>query len=90
MSLQFDLLGSMSNLAAVYEERGDLIRALDLQQQRLEIEQRLQAKHDSEQLRSAIGSSLIGIGDLKIWLGDYVSAVDYMQRALAMSHNDKP
>ena len=85
MSLQLDLLGSMSSVAAVYEERGDLDRALDLQQQRLEIEERLQAKHDSEELRSAIGSSLIGIGDLKIWLGDYASAVDYMQRALAMS-----
>ena len=85
MSLQFDLLGSISNVAAVYEERGDLDRALDLQQQRLRIEERLQAKHDSEQLRSAIGSSLIGIGDLKIWLGDYASAVDYMQRALAIS-----
>ena len=85
MSLQFDLLGSMSNVAAVYEERGDLNRALDLQQQRLETEERLQAKHDSEELRSAIGSSLIGIGDLKIWLGDYASAVDYMERALAIS-----
>ncbi|MFY9844165.1 MAG: serine/threonine-protein kinase [Terriglobales bacterium] len=85
MSLQFDLLGSMLNVAGVYEERGDLDRALDLQQQRLEIEERLAAKHDSEELRSAIGSSLIGVGDLKIWLGDYESAVDYMRRALAMS-----
>lgn len=85
LGLQFDLLGSMLNVAAVYEERGDLDRALDLQQQRLEIEKRLAAKQDSEELKSAIGSSLIGIGDLKIWLGDYASAVDYMQRALAMS-----
>jgi len=85
LTLQFDLLGSMLNVAGVYEERGDLDRALDLQQQRLEIEERLAAKHDSEELRSAIGSSLIGIGDLKIWLGDYESAVDYMRRALAMS-----
>ncbi len=85
LGLQFDLLGSMLNVAAVYEERGDLDRALDLQQHRLEIEKRLAAKQDSEELESAIGSSLIGIGDLKIWLGDYASAVDYMQRALAMS-----
>ncbi len=85
MSLQFDLLGSMSNVAAVYEERGDLDRALDLQRQRLEIEERLQSKHDSEELRSAVGSSLIAIGDLKIWLGDHAAAVAYMQRALAMS-----
>jgi serine/threonine protein kinase len=85
LSLQFDLLGSMLNVAGVYEERGDLDRALDLQQQRLQIEERLAAKHDSEELRSAIGSSLIGIGDLKIWLGDYESAVDFMRRALAMS-----
>ena len=85
MSLQFDLLGSMSNVAAAYEERGDLDRALDLQQQRLEIEERLQAKHDSEELRSAIGSSLIGIGDLKIWLGDFEPAVENMRQALAMS-----
>ena len=84
MSLQFDLLGSMSNVAAVYEERGDLDRALDLQRQRLEIE-RLQSEHDSEELRSAVGSSLIAIGDLKIWLGDHAAAVAYMQRALAMS-----
>ncbi len=85
MSLQFDLLGSMLNVAGVYEERGDLDRALDLQQQRLQIEEQLSAKHESEQLKSAIGSSLIGIGDLKIWLGDSESAVDYMRRALAMS-----
>jgi len=85
MNLQFDLLGSMSNVAAVYEERGDLDRALDLQQQRLQIEERLQAKHDSEELRSAIGSSLIGIGDLKIWLGDFEPAVENMRQALAMS-----
>jgi non-specific serine/threonine protein kinase/serine/threonine-protein kinase len=85
LSLQFDLLGSMLNVAGVYEERGELNRALDLQQKRLEIEERLAAKHDSEELRSAIGSSLIGIGDLKIWLGDFESAVDFMRRALAMS-----
>jgi eukaryotic-like serine/threonine-protein kinase len=85
LSPQFDLLGSMMNVAGVYEERGDLDRALDLQQQRLEIEERLATKHDSEELRSAIGGSLIGIGDLKIWLGDYGSAVDFMRRALAMS-----
>jgi non-specific serine/threonine protein kinase/serine/threonine-protein kinase len=84
MSLQFDWLASMLNVAAIYEERGDLDRALDLQQQRLEIEERLAAKHDSAELRSAIGASLIGIGDLKIWIGDYESAVDYMRRSLAL------
>ena len=50
LSLQFDLLGSMLNVAGVYEERGDLDRALDLQQQRLQIEEQLAAKHDSEEL----------------------------------------
>jgi non-specific serine/threonine protein kinase/serine/threonine-protein kinase len=85
LSLQFELLGSMLNVAVAYEERGDLDRALALQQQRLEIEERLAAKHDSEELRSAIGSSLIGIGDLNIWLGNNEAAVEYMQRALAMS-----
>jgi serine/threonine protein kinase/tetratricopeptide (TPR) repeat protein len=85
MTLQSESLASMANVAVAYEERGDLDRALDLQQQRLEIEKRLLAKQDSEELRSAIGGSLISIGGLKIWLGDYVSAVDYMQRALAMS-----
>ena len=85
LSLQFDLLGSMLNVAAIYEQLGDLDRALDLQQQRLEIEQRLAASHDSEEIRYNIAGSLTGIGVLKVWLGDYESALDYMRRALTMN-----
>jgi non-specific serine/threonine protein kinase/serine/threonine-protein kinase len=85
LSLQFDLLGTMLNVARIYEQFGDLDRALHLQQQRLEIEERLQASHDSEELRYNIAATLIGIGELKLWLGDYDSALDYERRALAKS-----
>jgi tetratricopeptide (TPR) repeat protein len=85
LSLQFDLLGAMLNVARIYEQFGDLDRALHLQQQRLEIEERLQASHDSEELRYNIAATLIGIGELKLWLGDYDSALDYERRALAKS-----
>jgi serine/threonine protein kinase len=85
ISLQSDLLGTMLNVARIDEQFGALDRALDLQQQRLEIEERLKATHDSEDLRYNIAASLIGIGELKLWLGDYDSALDYERRALAMN-----
>jgi serine/threonine protein kinase len=85
LSLQLDLLGTMLNVARIYEQFGDLDRALDLQQQRLSIEERLQANHDSDDLRYNIAASLIGIGELKLWLGDYESALDYERRSLTMN-----
>ncbi len=85
VTLQFELLGTMLNVARIYEQFGKLDRALDLQQQRLEIEKRLQATHDSEDLRYNIAASLIGIGELKLWLGDYDSALDDERRSMAMN-----
>lgn len=85
LSLQFDLLGTMLNVARIYEQFGDLDRALDLQQQRLEIEERLKVTHDSDELQYNTAASLIGIGELKLWLGDYDSALDYERRALAIN-----
>jgi serine/threonine protein kinase len=85
VNLQTELLGTMLNVARIYEQFGELDRALDLQQRRLEIETRLQATHDSEDLRYNIAATLIGIGELKLWLGDYDSALDYERRSLAMN-----
>ena len=85
LSLQFDLLGTILNVARIYEQFGDLDRALDLQQHRLEIEERLKVNHDSDELQYNIAASLIGIGELKLWLGDYDSALDYERRALAIN-----
>ncbi len=84
-NLQFELLGTMLNLARISEQFGDLDRALALQQQRLEIEQRLTASHDSEDLRYNIAASLIGIGEVNLWLGNYETALDYERRSLAMN-----
>ena len=83
--LQIELLGTMLNLARMSEQFGDLDQALALQQQRLEIEQRLAATHDSEELRYNIAASLIGIGEVNLWLGNYESALDYERRSLAMN-----
>jgi len=85
VTLQFELIGTMLNVATIYYQLGDLDRALDLQQQRLAIEQRLAASHDSEELRYNIAASLTGIGVLKVWYGDYDSALDYERRALTMN-----
>ena len=63
--LQFELLGSMLNIARMYEQFGELDRALDLQQRRLEIQTQLQATNDSEDLRYNIAATLIGIGSLE-------------------------
>lgn len=83
--LQMDLLGTMLNVARIYEQFGDLDRALDLQQQRLEIEQRLQAKHDSEDLRYSIAASHIGIAEVQLWLGEYDSALDHDRLAVVLN-----
>lgn len=84
-ALQFELLGTMLNLARMSEQFGDLDRALALQQQRLTIEQGLAASHDSTDLRYNIAASLIGIGELNLWLGNYETALDYERRSLAMN-----
>jgi tetratricopeptide (TPR) repeat protein len=81
-SLQLELLGTMLNVARIDEQFGELDRALALQQQRLEIEEELAKSHDSEDLRYNIAASLIGIGELKLWLGEYESALDYERRSL--------
>jgi eukaryotic-like serine/threonine-protein kinase len=86
-NLQFELLGTMLNLARILEQFGDLDRALALQQQRLEIEQRLAASHDSADLRYNIAASLIGIGELNLWLGNFDSALDYERRSLAINQD---
>ena len=84
-NLQLELVATMLNVARIEEQFGDLDRALALQQQRLEIENRLEATHDSEDLRYNIAASLIGIGELKLWLGDYDSALDYERQSLVMN-----
>jgi eukaryotic-like serine/threonine-protein kinase len=83
--LQFERLGTMLNLARIAEQFGDLDRALALQMQRLEIEQHLAANHDSEELRYNIAASLIGIGEVNLWLGNYETALDYERRSLALN-----
>jgi eukaryotic-like serine/threonine-protein kinase len=85
VTLQFELIGTMLNVATIYYQLGDLDRALDLQQQRLAIEQRLAASHDSEELQYEIAGSLTGIAVLKVWYGDYDSALEYERRALTMN-----
>ena len=85
VNLQLDLLGTMLNVARIDEQFGELDRALVLQQQRLGIEQQLAKSHDSEDLRYNIAASLIGIGELKLWLGEYESALDFERRSLIMN-----
>lgn len=84
-SLQFELLASMLNIARIDEQSGDLDRALALQKERLEIEERLARSQDSEELRYSTAASLIGIGELKLWLGEYDSSLDYERRSLAIN-----
>ena len=84
-SLQMDLLGTMLNVARIYEQFGDLDRALDFQQQRLAIEERLQAKHDSEDLRYNIAASNIGIGEVQLWRGEFDSALGHDRQAVVLS-----
>jgi eukaryotic-like serine/threonine-protein kinase len=87
VTLQMDLLGTMLNMAAIYTALGDPDRALDLQQQRLEIEQKLQVRHDSEDLGYKIAGSHIGIADLQQTVGNYDSAVDHLRQALALDQS---
>ena len=75
----------MLNVARIDEQFGELDRALALQQQRLEIEEQLAKTHDSDDLQYNIAASLIGIGELKLWLGEYESALDYERRSLIMN-----
>lgn len=84
-NLQLELLGTMLNVARIDEQFGELDRALALQQQRLEIEEQLAKTHDSDDLQYNIAASLIGIGELKLWLGEYESALDYERRSLIMN-----
>jgi non-specific serine/threonine protein kinase/serine/threonine-protein kinase len=85
LSLQLELLGTMLNLARISEQFGDLEAALALQQQRLAIERGLAASHDSEELRYNIAASLIGIGEVNLWLGNRESALDYERQSLTMN-----
>jgi eukaryotic-like serine/threonine-protein kinase len=84
-NLQLELLGTMLNVARIDEQFGELNRALALQQRRLEIEEQLARSHDSDDLRYNIAASYIGIGELKLWLGQYESALDYERRSLTLN-----
>lgn len=93
LGMQSDLLGTMALVGAIHYQLGDFDGAADLGQQRLKLEERLAATHDSEQLQHDIADSLISNGFLKIWLGDYNSALGDERRALAMNQaffNDDP
>jgi eukaryotic-like serine/threonine-protein kinase len=85
LSRQYDLLQTMIYVSTANYELGDLDRALDVDQQRLSIQEQLAASHDSEDLRYYTAQSMIGIGVLKFYYGDYESAVDYERRALVMN-----
>jgi eukaryotic-like serine/threonine-protein kinase len=85
LSLQTDLLDTMWDVADMYGDQGDLDRQLEIHQQRLAIEEHLAASHDSEELRHDIAGSLIPIGLVKVWFGDYESGIDYERKALAMN-----
>ena len=85
LSLQFDLLGTMRNVATMYSQLGDLDRALDVQQERLKIAEGLAAKHDSKELRAIIAAVQNNIGVAKVNFGDYQSALDYQRRSLAIN-----
>jgi eukaryotic-like serine/threonine-protein kinase len=87
VDLQMSLFVTMSNTASIYYQLGDLDHALALQQRRLEMEQKLQITHDSENLRYRIGASYIGIGDLEERLGEYDSAANHLQQALTLNQS---
>ena len=84
LSLQFDLLGTMRNLASIYTQLGDFDRALDVHQQRLKIAEGLAAVHDSEKLKDVTAAVLNNVGVVKASFGDYDSALDYQRRSLTM------
>lgn len=87
VGLQMDLLGTMLNMAAIYTALGDQDAALDVYQKRLEIEQKLEVKHDSEDLRSKIAGSHIGIADIQQTVGEYESAEDHLRQALVLNQS---
>jgi serine/threonine protein kinase len=84
-SLQIDLIGTMALAGAIQYQLGDLDGAADFGQRRLKLEERLAATQDSAKLQYDIADSLISDGFLKIWLGEYASALDDEHRALAMN-----
>jgi non-specific serine/threonine protein kinase/serine/threonine-protein kinase len=84
-SLQVDLIGTMSLVDAIHYQMGDLDGAADIGQRRLQIEERLAKSHDSPKLELDIADSLVGAGCLKVWLGEYESALDDERRALTMN-----
>ncbi|MGA7339268.1 MAG: protein kinase, partial [Terracidiphilus sp.] len=84
-SLQVDLLGTIALVGAIRYQLGDLDGAADLGQQRLEIEEQLAAKQGSAKLDYDIADSLLSDGFIKIWLGEYQSALDDEHRALTMN-----
>ncbi len=84
-NLQMDLLGTMTLVGAIQYQLGDLDGAAELGRQRLQIMEQLAQSHDSEKLEHDIADSLVSDGFLKIWLGDYTSALDDERRALAMN-----
>jgi non-specific serine/threonine protein kinase/serine/threonine-protein kinase len=84
-SLQVDLIGTMSLVDAIHYQMGDLDGAADVGQRRLQLEERLAKSHDSAKLELDIADSLVGAGCLKVWLGEYESALDDERRALTMN-----
>jgi tetratricopeptide (TPR) repeat protein len=84
-SLQIDLIGTIALVGAIQYQLGDLDGAADLGQRRLQIEERLASTQDSTKLQYDIADSLISDGFIKIWLGEYASALDDERRALAMN-----
>ncbi len=84
-SAQVDQLESMQYLAAVNHQLGDIDRALAIQQQRLQMAERLSTIHDSEDMKSEVPIALNGIAVEEFFLGDYDAAVAYERRSLAKS-----
>ncbi len=87
VGLQMDLLGTMLNIAAIYTALGDQDDALGVYQKQLAIEQRLEVRHDSEDLRYKTAGSHIGIADIQQTLGAYDSAEDHLRQALALNQS---
>jgi len=84
-SLQEDLIGTMALAGAIHYQRGDLDGAVDFGQRGLNLEERLAAGQNSTKLQYEVADSLISDGFLKIWLGQYASALDDERRALTMN-----
>jgi len=86
-SRQVELLETMTLVGSIHYLLGDLDGAAELGRRRLKIEEQLRASHDSEKLEYDIADTLVANGFLKIWLGDYDSALDDEHRALAMNES---